>query len=115
MEMMQHFLLHSRIWHRLIDNLNLPQRRKQLCVFVGTTNTTMKNIFFIFFILTVFSSCRQQPVTNPKDYTIYLQDQPNTGLQRIDTEIQFWKNKLSNTPGDIISESKIAGLLAKRF
>ena len=75
----------------------------------------MKNIFFICLTLIVFSSCRRQPVTNPKDYAIYLHDEPNTGLQQIDTEIQFWKNKLSNTPGDIISASKMAGLLAKRF
>jgi tetratricopeptide (TPR) repeat protein len=75
----------------------------------------MKNIFFICLTLALLSSCRQQPVTNPKDYAIYLHDEPNTGLQQIDTEIQFWKTRLSKTPGDIICETKIAGLLTRRF
>jgi tetratricopeptide (TPR) repeat protein len=76
----------------------------------------MKNIFLILIItLFLFAACRQQPITNPKDYAAYLQPTPNTKLQQIDTELNFWKNKLTKTPGDIISQSKIAGLLTRRF
>jgi tetratricopeptide (TPR) repeat protein len=65
--------------------------------------------------LPLYTSCRQAPVTNPKDYAVYLQERPNTRLQNINNELDFWKNKLTHAPGDIISESKIAGLLTKRF
>ena len=87
-----------------------------VCLFGTPTHTIMKNIFPILIIaLSFFSACRQKPITNPKDYTAYLQPSPNTPLQQIDTELDFWKNKLVKTPGDIISQSKIAGLLTKRF
>jgi tetratricopeptide (TPR) repeat protein len=75
----------------------------------------MKKIISFIISSIILLSCRQQPVTNPKDYAIYLQEQPNTHLQHINDELNFWTNRLSNTPGDIISESKIAGLLTKRF
>jgi len=75
----------------------------------------MKKIISFFIISLILLSCRQQPVTNPKDYAIYLQEQPNTHLQQINDELSFWKNRLAGTPGDIIAESKIAGLLTKRF
>ena len=76
----------------------------------------MKTIFYTLFLgLFILTGCRQRPITNPKDYTAYLQEQPNTRLQHINSELDFWKSKLTQTPGDIISESKIAGLLTKRF
>ena len=63
----------------------------------------------------MLTSCHQQPITHPNDYAAYLNEQPNTRLQNINTELDFWKNKLTHAPGDIIAESKIAGLLTKRF
>jgi tetratricopeptide (TPR) repeat protein len=76
----------------------------------------MKNIFPTLIIaLFLFTACRQQPITNPKDYVAYLQETPNTQLQQIDTELDFWKNKLATTPGDIIAQSKVAGLFTRRF
>lgn len=75
----------------------------------------MKKIITAFIISMILVSCHRPPVTNPKDYAIYLQVQPNTHLQQINEELDFWKNRLANTPGDIIAESKIAGLLTKRF
>ncbi|HEY8898534.1 MAG TPA: tetratricopeptide repeat protein [Niastella sp.] len=73
----------------------------------------MKKIYYL--VLVVFASCRQQPITNPQDYSRYLQPTPNTCLQQIDEELGFWQNKLHNAPGDIISESKIASLYTRRF
>lgn len=75
----------------------------------------MKPIFYSLILGLFISGCQQRPVTNPKDYAVYLQQQPNTRLQHINTELDFWKNKLAKAPGDIIAESKIAGLLTKRF
>jgi tetratricopeptide (TPR) repeat protein len=73
----------------------------------------MKKVYYS--LLIVLASCRQQPITNPKDYAAYLKPTPNTRLQQIDTELAFWTNKLANSPGDIIAQSKLAGLLTKRF
>ncbi|AEV98402.1 hypothetical protein A4D02_22380 [Niastella koreensis] len=76
----------------------------------------MKPIFYFLIIGAIFiTSCRQQAVTDPKDYAVYLQERPNNRLQNINTELDFWKSKLFHAPGDIIAESKIAGLLTKRF
>jgi tetratricopeptide (TPR) repeat protein len=75
----------------------------------------MKPTFYSLLIGLFITSCQQQPITNPNDYAAYLQAQPNTRLQNINNELDFWKNKLTQSPGDIIAESKIAGLLTKRF
>ncbi|MFL5745145.1 MAG: tetratricopeptide repeat protein [Niastella sp.] len=75
----------------------------------------MRTIFYSLLIGMLFTGCRHQPITNPKDYTAYLHEQPNIRLQNINTELDFWKSKLTHAPGDIIAESKIAGLLTKRF
>jgi tetratricopeptide (TPR) repeat protein len=76
----------------------------------------MKSIYYILIIGSILiTSCGHQKITDPKDYSACLQEQPNTRLQNINTELDFWKNKLTQAPGDIIAESKIAGLLTKRF
>ena len=76
----------------------------------------MKKLLYPLIIALFFiTSCQQQQVTNPKDYAAYLQEQPNTPLQQLDTEMDFWKNKLANAPGDIISENKIVSLLTRCF
>jgi tetratricopeptide (TPR) repeat protein len=76
----------------------------------------MKKLFPpLLIVLLTFASCQQSPITNPNDYAAYLQPSPNTRLQQIDTELEFWTNKLAKAPGDIIAESKLAGLLTKRF
>jgi tetratricopeptide (TPR) repeat protein len=75
----------------------------------------MKSIFYSLLLGLFITGCHEGSITNPKDYAAYLQEQPNTRLQHINTELDFWKNKLAQAPGDIISESKIAGLLTKRF
>jgi tetratricopeptide (TPR) repeat protein len=72
----------------------------------------MKKILIVLF---AFAGCHKPPITNPKDYAVYLQPTPNTRLQQIDTELGFWKNKLAYAPGDIIAASKLGGLLTRRF
>src|SRR5581483_4547546 len=66
-------------------------------------------------LLVTLYSCHQQPVTNPKDYAAYLTISTNQQLQRIDTEMDFWKKRLAHAPGDMVAESKIASLLTRRF
>jgi tetratricopeptide (TPR) repeat protein len=66
-------------------------------------------------LIIALASCKDKPVTNLNDYAAFLQSPPNTRLQQIDEELSFWQNKLTNAPGDIIAESKIASLFAKRF
>lgn len=73
----------------------------------------MKYIYYS--LLIVFTACKQPTITNPKDYSRYLQPTQNTRLQQIDEELGFWQNKLNKAPGDIIAETKIAGLYTKRF
>jgi tetratricopeptide (TPR) repeat protein len=75
----------------------------------------MKPICYSLLLGLFITGCQQEPITHPKDYAAYLQEQPNTRLQHINTELDFWKNKLAKAPGDIISEAKIASLLTKRF
>ncbi|MCS3797044.1 tetratricopeptide repeat protein [Niastella sp. OAS944] len=70
---------------------------------------------YIYLSLLIILTACQQPITNPKDYSRYLQPTQNTRLQQIDEELGFWQNKLNKAPGDIISENKIAGLYTRRF
>jgi tetratricopeptide (TPR) repeat protein len=73
-------------------------------------------IHILFLLSLLFVACKEKPVTNPADYAVYLQSSGvNSGLQHVDSEITFWSNRLEKNPGDIISESKIAGLYTKRF
>jgi hypothetical protein len=76
----------------------------------------MKKMFIYISVLFFAASCRQKPVTDIKDYGVYLQSSDhNAGLQHIDSELVFWNARLQKMPGDIISTSKTAGLYAKRF
>jgi Tfp pilus assembly protein PilF len=78
----------------------------------------MKKIFIhIIYLSFIFiTACHQSPVTHLSDYAQYLQPgNRNAGLQFIDEELSFWSSRLQQMPGDIISSSKIAGLLTRRF
>ena len=76
----------------------------------------MKHYILFSLSIFLFAACRQQPVTNPKDYAAYLQPPVNnTVLQHIDQEMQLWQSRLQTSPDDIIAQAKIAGLLTKRF
>jgi len=78
-------------------------------------NKTPLNILLFSFLL-LFFSCKEKPVTNPDDYAKYVQqNKSNTGLQHVDSEIEFWSKRLENSSGDIIAETKIAGLYTRRF
>lgn len=76
----------------------------------------MKHAILFSVVIVLFMACRQQPVTNPKDYAAYLQPPVHhTALQDIDQEIALWKGRLQTMPDDMIAQSRIAGLLTKRF
>jgi tetratricopeptide (TPR) repeat protein len=65
-------------------------------------------------------SCKYLPggkkIVQSDDYKKYLQsDKTNKSLHKIDEEIDFWNKRLEKTPDDIISQTKIAGLLTSRF
>ena len=79
----------------------------------------MKKIpaLFIYTLLIIGCiSCGRSTITDVKDYGRYLQPgHSNAALQLIDTDLLFWNTRLEQMPGDIISSSRIAGLLSRRF
>jgi predicted Zn-dependent protease len=74
-----------------------------------------KNILLVVIIVSVLSCNDENPVTNPEDYTRYLQPHFKKNFGLIDSEIQFWEKRLDEVRDDIVSQSKIASLLEKRF
>ncbi|RTL59276.1 MAG: hypothetical protein EKK37_13335 [Sphingobacteriales bacterium] len=63
-----------------------------------------------------FTACRNNNnIVKPGDYNVYLQSAESKKLKDIDTELSFWRNKLSVNSNDIAAQSKIAGLLTTRF
>jgi Tfp pilus assembly protein PilF len=75
-----------------------------------------KNIFLFVFALFFFSCNRNEKITNPEDYEIYLRKKNGRkNLTAIDSEILFWKQRLNKIEDDIVSRSKLAGLFEKRF
>jgi tetratricopeptide (TPR) repeat protein len=76
----------------------------------------MKQLIIFGVSIFLFMGCRQQPVTNPKDYAAYLRlPGKATPLQAIDQEIALWQSRLAGMPDDMVAQSKIAGLLTRRF
>ena len=74
----------------------------------------------VMFVFSIFSSCtffrNEKPITNITDYEKYLQPKKEKDqLKKIDTEIAFWQKRFITSKDDIISRSKIAGLLTQRF
>jgi tetratricopeptide (TPR) repeat protein len=66
--------------------------------------------------LLVLSCGKNEKITNPADYEIYFENNaPATKLAAIDSEISFWQKKLDKIDDDIVSRSKLAGLLERRF
>lgn len=74
----------------------------------------------ILLTLIILFGCKEsrQHITDPRDYSAYIDAAnlpANKKLHSLDEELAFWYQKLKNNPGDIASESKIAGLLTRRF
>lgn len=85
---------------------------------VHTRNTTiMKPIVVLsVFVLALLGCNTKNKATNPADYSVYLQPRTvSQNLSTIDAELAFWKERLTKVPDDIVSRSKLAGLLEKRF
>jgi tetratricopeptide (TPR) repeat protein len=68
-------------------------------------------------VLLLLMSCEKEErkITDVKDYERFLVHPPVKSLQMIDEEIRFWKKRFERNPDDIVSRSKIASLLGKRF
>jgi Tfp pilus assembly protein PilF len=77
----------------------------------------MKKHFLLYVTALFFLSCgTNERITDPADYEIYLKNKAAArNLTAIDSEISFWKKKLDKIDDDIVSRSKLAGLLEKRF
>jgi tetratricopeptide (TPR) repeat protein len=73
--------------------------------------------FALFFALAflVLACGNRKRIVDPADYTVYLQNITDKKLKAIDSEISFWRNRLSKVEDDIISRSRLAGLLETRF
>lgn len=68
------------------------------------------------FAFILFSCNTNHRITDPRDYERYLRNaEVNQKLTDIDSEISFWKNRLLRVDDDIVSRSKLAGLLERRF
>ena len=87
---------------------------------IRNTNTLTMRLLLNYspciFLLFLFIACKQKPVTNPDDYSVYLQaGKEKAQLPFIDNEMAFWNNRLNKTPDDLVALSKMAGLLTSRF
>lgn len=75
-----------------------------------------KNLLLYVFALMLFSCTSNEKITDLSDYEKYLDKKGTSGkLTEIDSEILFWKKRLDKIQDDIVSRSKLAGLLEKRF
>lgn len=77
-----------------------------------------KNIAAVLAILICWcaTGCQtDKRVTKPQDYAIYLQGGQSQKLQYLEGEIRFWANRLQQSPGDLTSEIKLAGLYSQRY
>ena len=79
----------------------------------------MKRIAYLLsclFFALVLQSCTEKPVTNVAGYGKFLQPGiPNQNLALIEKDRQFWQSRIDNNPGDIVSISRLAGIMARRF
>jgi tetratricopeptide (TPR) repeat protein len=79
----------------------------------------MKRIVYLLsglFLALLLQSCTEKSVTNVAEYGKFLQPGiPNQNLALIEKDRQFWQSRIDNNPGDIVSISKLAGIMARRF
>ena len=82
----------------------------------------MKKTTFLFSIIlaaiisAAFYFQSEKPIVNPTDYEVYLKKENlEKEISKRSGEINFWQNKLINTPDNFVYEKKLAGLFANRF
>ena len=76
----------------------------------------MKKYIPLYVISVLMLSCtNNERITNPQDYDVFLRANTTNKIAHIDAETEFWKARLKNVEDDIVSRSKLAGLLEKRF
>ncbi|HIC31963.1 MAG TPA: cell surface protein, partial [Flavobacteriaceae bacterium] len=58
------------------------------------------NIILLLFTILLVSSCKeeQSKITQTSDYEIYLANQENTSLEKIEADYNFWKKKYKENP-----------------
>lgn len=73
-------------------------------------------LLLVFSGINLFSSCKNETsIINAADYNHYLAKNESKKIIAIDTELAFWNNRLQINNNDIAAQSKIAGLLTRRF
>lgn len=77
-------------------------------------------ILILILLLFMFAGCKNstQPVTKALDYEKYMNiaaADSMSSLQRIETDIDFWKERLKKSPEDAVSQVSLAGLYGARF
>jgi tetratricopeptide (TPR) repeat protein len=79
----------------------------------------MKRIVYLLsglFLALLLQSCTEKSVTNVAEYGKFLAPGiPNQNLLLVEKDRQFWQSRIDNNPGDIVSISKLAGIMARRF
>jgi tetratricopeptide (TPR) repeat protein len=73
-------------------------------------------LIFLPIIILLTSRCKNKntPLVKRSDYAAYLQA-PKTGMAKINTQLNFWQQRLEKNPDDMAAQLKIASLLSKRF
>ncbi|MGW8121517.1 tetratricopeptide repeat protein [Roseivirga echinicomitans] len=79
----------------------------------------MKNLIWLLIscaVLSCQSKVSEQNIADSADYNQFLEEQPTQqSLETLHEEIQFWENKLSNSPNNFTYISKLAGLKSNQF
>lgn len=68
-------------------------------------------------MLAGFIGCakKEGPVINPADYQIYLNRKGDAALDKVNSELEFWRDKLKEIPDSETYRTKLAGLYSSRF
>ncbi|MES1224786.1 MAG: hypothetical protein ABUT20_55360, partial [Bacteroidota bacterium] len=80
----------------------------------------MKKIYSLIavaLLLICLSSCRNENITDEKDYAAFLNNAPTSfkKLKFIESDLKFWSDRLKTDTADMVSKSKVAGLTAAHY
>lgn len=75
------------------------------------------NIILLLFTILLVSSCKeeQSKITQTSDYDIYLTNQENTSLEKIEADYNFWKKKYKENPNQYPYLAKLASAESNLF
>ncbi len=77
----------------------------------------MNRIIISLSVLCIFSACKNNRIAHPSDYNVFLFDNNRIEkpLEKVNTEIDFWQQKLSEDTGSYVNMLELASNHIKRF